>query len=273
MPSTPDLAAIVPLIRSKSPEAIPAAFGLWIGYPLWASVIESSPKWNDDERHSRRMRLDSAHRAATDVLMIEAEREGLNSAALLEAHRACILLFARLRGQTPSANSYGLDWFIHPTAPEDLWPGCLGEWRYSLPVSMQEMIRAGEEVIARLATRFDLNHETIPQIVVAAATGNPPPTSLEFRPGAVKLGDAEVPLIGKPFEVLRYLHDCRDRRATLREIMKTVWGQDLIDEQTVRAHICTARDALRKLLRRRTFDPIPCVDRGTGVTAFQVRLS
>jgi hypothetical protein len=101
--------------------------------------------------------------------------------------------------------------------------------------------------------------------------GNPPPT-LEFPPGAVKFGGAEVPLTGKPWEVLRFIHDSRDRRATLDEIRKAVWGDTVVDEQTVRTHVSRARKALRKLFKGKKFDPIKCVNRGTGKTAFHVQM-
>jgi hypothetical protein len=132
------------------------AVGIWMGYPLLAETIECRPGTTDDEKCAMRNALDGAHYRATHILMFEAEREGLNPAALIESHRVCLLLFNRIRGQSPASATCGVNWFHHPNSAFSTWPDGLGDWRYDLPSAVQETIRQGEEVFARLMIRLSI---------------------------------------------------------------------------------------------------------------------
>jgi hypothetical protein len=169
--------------NGRTTEAVVAAAGIWTGYPLFGEAIERLPDTTADEKYKLRGDLDFAHHKATTLLMVEAEREGLNSAALWEASRVCQELFGPIRGQGPAPSPYGVVWFQHPECRRDIWPDCLGEWRYTLPPAMQEAIRQGEEVFHRLMARF-----SIAPAGVTARTPTPrPKRSTEQGEGQVKL--------------------------------------------------------------------------------------
>jgi hypothetical protein len=142
--------------NGRTMEAVAAAAGIWTGYPLFGEAIECLRDATADEKYKLRYDLDFAHHKATTFLMMEAEREGLNGAALWEASRVCQELFKPIRGQGPASSPYGVEWFHHPSRTFDTWPDCLGEWRYTLPPAMQEAIRRGEEVFYRLMARFSI---------------------------------------------------------------------------------------------------------------------
>jgi len=137
-------------------QAVTAAASIWIGYALFCEAIECLTLTTADARHKLRSDLDYAHYKATECLMMEAERAGLNAAPLAEAKRVCQELFKPVRGQVPATNPYGVEWFHHPKCTFDTWPDCLGEWRYALPPAMQEAIRQGEEVFTRLMVRLSI---------------------------------------------------------------------------------------------------------------------
>jgi hypothetical protein len=169
--------------NGRTMEAVAAAAGIWTGYPLFGAAIECLRDATADEKYKLRYDLDFAHHKATTFLMMEAEREGLNGAALWEASRVCQELFKPIRGQGPASSPYGVEWFHHPSRTFDTWPVCLGEWRYTLPPAMQEAIRQGEEVFHRLMARFSI----APAGVTARTPTPSPKRSTEPGEGQVKL--------------------------------------------------------------------------------------
>jgi DNA-binding response OmpR family regulator len=100
--------------------------------------------------------------------------------------------------------------------------------------------------------------------------------SLTFLPGAIVYGGHRKPLKGKAWEVLKALADAPGRTLTLRDLLRKVWGVTVIGEDTVRRHIYSARQALRKAMKAAGVtapaDPIPAVDRGTDRTAWYLDL-
>ena len=140
-------------------EATAAAAGMWMGYALFGEAIECLGDATVDEKRKLRSDLAFAHHKATEFLMMEAEREGLNAAPLSEAKRVCQELFAPIRGHVTASTPYVVYWFHHPKCTSDHWPDCLGEWRYALPPAMQEAIREGEGVFVRLMVRLSINPE------------------------------------------------------------------------------------------------------------------
>ena len=153
--------------EADRPEALAAAAGLWLGYPLAGEVIEArfDHDGDSDARWTDRQNLEHAHFHAVEFLRKEAERVGLNSAPLSESRRVCQELFRPIRGAS-SGGGFGVEWFHHPACTSYLWPECLGEWRYGLPPAMQEAIRSGEEIFMRLTV--------IHGIEPAAQQGFPP---------------------------------------------------------------------------------------------------
>ena len=152
-------------------QAVAEATGIWIGYALFGEAIECISDATADERRKLRSDLDCAHYKATELLMMEAERAGLNGATLSEERRVCQELFKPIRGQGPLTSPYPVLWFHHPKPTSDHWPDCLGEWRYALPPAMQDAIRQGEEVFTRLMVRLSITPAVPPQIREAVKQG------------------------------------------------------------------------------------------------------
>jgi hypothetical protein len=131
----------------------------------------------------------------------------------------------------------------------------------------------GDRLLERLRPEFlDTIQRILPSLEVrnSASQGS----KLGFQPRAIVYGCQRQPLSGKPWQVLKALHEAPDRTRSLDNILKTVWGNLVIGEEAVRRHICTARKALRKVLKaagaKTPSDPIPAVDRGTGKTAWHL---
>jgi hypothetical protein len=148
--------------EAKRREVTVAAFGLWSGYPMFREAIEWFHHATDEEKHDLREDLKRAHFLATHQLMLEVERVGLNPAPLYEARRVCLELFRSVRRNGPAQGPFGIVWFHHPDSIDDIWPDCLGPWRYSLPPAMQDAIRQGEEIIQRLNIRLSQDEGKIP---------------------------------------------------------------------------------------------------------------
>ena len=97
--------------------------------------------------------------------------------------------------------------------------------------------------------------------------------TLVFAEGCVLYLDREVPLTGKRWEVAHAIWSARGHRMRVSEIIKVVWPDGVVDGGTVRSHVYIIRKALRKLLRRKGFDPIPNVDSGEKNTAYRIQLA
>jgi hypothetical protein len=142
-------------------EALTAALAFWRGHPLIAEGIECLDSVTDEDKYKLRHDLNSAHYRSTERLMQEAELAGLNPAPLREEFRVCQELFNPIRGTGQFSSPFGIEWFHHPNRNNDLWPDCLGPWRYALPPAMQEAIRQGEEVLTQLVVRWDVSQVSI----------------------------------------------------------------------------------------------------------------
>jgi DNA-binding response OmpR family regulator len=99
---------------------------------------------------------------------------------------------------------------------------------------------------------------------------------LTFLPGALLYRGHRQELSGYPLAILQALYQAPGQTLTLRAILDKVWGDNMVGEETVRSHISTARNALREVLQAAGVedpaDPLPCVDRGTGRTAWRLDL-
>jgi hypothetical protein len=99
---------------------------------------------------------------------------------------------------------------------------------------------------------------------------------LTFSPGALVYGNRRFPLTGKRLEVLRALAEAPERTRTAGELLKAVWGDVAVEEDTVRSAVSGARKALRAAMQAAGVappaDPIPVVDRGTGRLAWRLDL-
>jgi hypothetical protein len=164
-------------------QALAEAAGIWLGYAMFAEAIECLPDATSEEKRKLRGDLDCAHYKASHVLMLEAERTGLNAAPLAEARRVCQELFRPIRSDTPHGRAVAVEWFHHPDSTSDHWPDCLGPRRYLLPPAVQEIIRAGEEVFVRLVARIAL----VPPSLARSEGG---------KPKGVPLAEAELRVRG-----------------------------------------------------------------------------
>jgi hypothetical protein len=95
---------------------------------------------------------------------------------------------------------------------------------------------------------------------------------LVFEPGRVRYRDRVEDLSGKPWEVVRAIWTAPGHRMRVADILKAVWKDPIINEDTVREHVRKARPILQKLLGNKKLDPIPCVDRGPDRTAYAIDL-
>jgi len=142
------------LERGRGRKAQIAAFGLWIGYPFLLELIGRNVKalgqmparvnlGMSDVSRAAYHALNAAHHAATNLLMAEAEKCGLDPHALYECGNVIQELYAR-------------DPWRHYGGPYDFWPECMGAARYELPAGQQHAIRAGEATFVRLAVKLSI---------------------------------------------------------------------------------------------------------------------
>jgi len=144
----------------RGKDDLVAAFGYWIGYPMFLEMI--GHEWHvDSARVSTYNTLNVIHRRATHVLMEEAEKHGLDPHPLYECARVVQEIYA----DEPEKFC---------TGPYDTWPECMGRSRYTLPVGQQDALRAGEAVFIRLAVRIGIADNEDMADVVAKAKPSPP---------------------------------------------------------------------------------------------------
>ncbi len=183
---TPDLDAVARLRRQFEADArrwieglrtkdnLIAAFGYWIGYPMFLKLI--GHKWRaDTERTAAYHALNFTHRQATTVLMEEAEKHGLDPHPLYECTRVVQEIYA----DEPERFYIG---------PYDTWPECMGRSRYTLPAGQQDALRAGEAVFIRLAVRIGVAQDE--DMAEVAAKAKPSLPSAEER--CVPMSLAEI---------------------------------------------------------------------------------
>jgi len=118
------------------------AFGYWLYYPFILSRIfcEVRP---ETIKYSLIAQLDTVYSAATNVLMHEAGRNGLDPALLFRCSR---VVQATYRESPERITSIG---------NSDVWPDCMEAWRYELPDKQQEALAAGESEFIRLTVLLD----------------------------------------------------------------------------------------------------------------------
>lgn len=94
---------------------------------------------------------------------------------------------------------------------------------------------------------FDAQRQNIAEVrVPAAACAEAADDHMgwDFSAGVPKFDGEEVPVAGKPLEILKLLAGT-DGPMKLREIRRRVWdGANLPDESTVRQHVMDLRDTL-----------------------------
>jgi hypothetical protein len=122
---------------------------------------------------------------------------------------------------------------------------------------------------------------TPPQQTVEGQAPAPPPppcagSGLTFFPGAFVYRGHRQPLCGKPLEVLRALAEAHGQTCTACGLLKAIWPETIVTEDTVRSAVSGARQALREAMRvagvEGPVNPIPVVDRGTGRLAWRLDL-
>jgi hypothetical protein len=129
----------------RGKDDLVAAFGYWIGYPMFLEMI--GHEWGENPaRTSAYYALNLVHHRATHVLMEEAEKHGLDPHPLYECARVVQKIYA------------GEPW-KYSAGPHDTWPECMGEARYALPAGQQEALRAGEAVFVRLAVKAGVGNK------------------------------------------------------------------------------------------------------------------
>src|SRR4051812_27781940 len=67
-------------------ELAAKAVGIWVGYPLFREAIECLSNATDEQKYELLNSLNHARFLATEFLMVEAERVGLNPTPLAEEH-------------------------------------------------------------------------------------------------------------------------------------------------------------------------------------------
>ena len=172
-----------------------AAFGFWIGYPMFLEMIGYD--WHGNPaRMASYYALNHAHIQATHILMKEAERHGLDPFPLNE----CARVVQEIYGHEP--------WKYY-TGRYDTWPACMGEARYTLPVSQQQALREGEAVFIRLAVKLSLaDEESIDAVVEAVGPVLPKlPSPDDTIPTTVVLRDYAV----SRHTLYRYIRDKKVR--------------------------------------------------------------
>lgn len=118
------------------------AMKYWLCYPFFLEVIGHD--WRaDTTRTVAYYSLNSALHQATQVLMEEAERHGLDPHPLYECARVVQEMYADAP-EKYYAGAY------------DTWPECMGAARYELPAGQRDALRAGEAVLVRLAVNMKL---------------------------------------------------------------------------------------------------------------------
>jgi hypothetical protein len=154
---------------SRTKDDLIAAFGYWIGYPMFLEAVGHD--WRTDEtRTTAYYALNSAHTLATHVLMEEAEKHGLDPHALYECARVVQEIYAD-EPEKYYAGRY------------DTWPECMGTARYSLPAGQQDALRAGEAVFIRLSVKAGVDRTVKPSL---------PPVGPGSMPGAE--GEWSIPM-------------------------------------------------------------------------------
>jgi DNA-binding winged helix-turn-helix (wHTH) protein len=99
---------------------------------------------------------------------------------------------------------------------------------------------------------------------------------LTFEPGGFIYRGHRQPLKGKPLQVLQAFAEAPGRICTAAALLRAVWPDVAVEEDTLRSAVCDARKALRQVLEAAGVegpaDPIPTVDRGMGRLAWQLDL-
>jgi hypothetical protein len=135
----------------KGEDVVTDAFVYWIGYPLYLDLIGHDWRGNSTRKAAYHA-LNYAHAQATEVMMREAIKHGLDPHPLYECARVVREVYANSPEKYYCPDSCN-------TWPEYKWPECMGEARYSLPPGQQEALRDGEAVLVRLAFKCDV-HES-----------------------------------------------------------------------------------------------------------------
>ncbi len=109
--------------------------------------------------------------------------------------------------------------------------------------------------------------------VVATVPGR---SALRIGNGGFHYGNTWQKLPGKALECLRSLIDAGERGVSRTDLFRAHWSPEA-GEDNVRVQIGKAREAVRKAIQKATGaasarDPIPCVDRGDGATAWKIDL-
>lgn len=143
-----------------SRDTLVLAVGYWICFPSFLEDI-ACVNWPKGIKVAALQSLYSTHAAATDALMHEAERNGLDPAAFYVCGRVVQEIYREDPDRVYRRGNY------------DTWPECMGAWQYKLPEPQQEALRTGEAAFIRLCVKLDVVDE---KTVVPKQRGRKPAT-------------------------------------------------------------------------------------------------
>ena len=178
----------------RSEETLSAALGIWAWYPfVLMDMIGHTSKTESPEAKSARRRaydaLNFAHHHATNILMKEAARRGLQPHPLYECARVVQEIYADEPWKFYEGRYLA-------------WPVCMGKARYTLPTGQQEALRAGEAVFIDLPLATEIPAAPDMATLQKAVSGTMPTTVVVPPPFALEEMD---------FVLLRRLAKCSIR--------------------------------------------------------------
>jgi hypothetical protein len=158
-------------------EDLTAAVGYWTGFPLLLEAINGA-SWTADEKGEAWNALGSAHEGATNVLMHEAARQGLDAHAIYAGGRTLRAIYQQDRHRTREV-----------PATFATWSDCAER----LPEDQRTALRDGEAVFIRLCVALDLKGEARPaeEKPPAKTAGKPKRGGPARRPSAAERNSLE----------------------------------------------------------------------------------
>lgn len=183
------------MVRMDGSRPRPSVRDVEQAYEFWRIIPDAARRgwWPFSGPTADRLaRAFSWHRAAEAILMVEAERLGLDSSPIRKSGEVCYNLLRRRPRFADKKTSKNLVAY---------WPHCLGPRLTGLSAEEKQDVRAGESVIARLFAR-------LPDQVEKAA---------DLASGGQVTGGGETPddLIATAVAV----RDYRVSRSTLRRLV------------------------------------------------------
>jgi hypothetical protein len=132
------------------------------------------------------------------------------------------------------------------------------------------------EAYVAAATKLLCASTLLEEAIALAPAGAGGHAELTFHPGGYTYRGERFALKGKPLQVLRAIAEAPAQVCTNRDLHAAVWENIIVADDTVRSAVRVARKSLRGALRatgcEKSTDPIPTVDRGSGLLAWALSL-